>query len=94
MQLKQHIMACFSTPSQVDMEKRRKEMMAKGLPKQKPIKGVKHIVLVSSGKGGVVNIATALKSIRPDEGVGLLDTDVFGPSVPLMMNLDGQPFFN
>ncbi|KAJ8960461.1 hypothetical protein NQ318_013745 [Aromia moschata] len=93
------IFSCLSTSqTQVDLEKRRKEMMARGLPKQKPIKGVKHIVLVASGKGGVgksttsVNLATAMKKIYPDRGVGLLDTDVFGPSIPLMMNLEGQPF--
>ncbi|XP_018572393.1 iron-sulfur protein NUBPL [Anoplophora glabripennis] len=82
----------------VDLEKRRKEVMAKGLPKQKPIKGVKHIVLVCSGKGGVgkstasVNLAAALKIIEPKKGVGLLDTDIFGPSIPLMMNLHEEPF--
>ena len=36
-----------------EMEKRRREMMAKNLPKRKPIDGVKNVVLVSSAKGGV-----------------------------------------
>lgn len=40
----------------------------------------------------LVNLATALKIIKPDKGVGLLDTDVFGPSIPLMMNLHEEPF--
>lgn len=35
------------------MEEKRKELMAKGLPKRRPIDGVKDIILVSSGKGGV-----------------------------------------
>lgn len=39
-----------------------------------------------------VNLATALKLIRPEKGIGLLDTDVFGPSIPLMMNLHEEPF--
>ncbi|KAJ8921437.1 hypothetical protein NQ315_003055 [Exocentrus adspersus] len=93
------ITSCFSTDlKKADLEKRRKEMMSKGLPKQKPIKGVKHIILVCSGKGGVgkstasVNLATVLKIINPKKEVGLLDTDVFGPSIPLMMNLHEEPF--
>ncbi|XP_066595315.1 iron-sulfur cluster transfer protein NUBPL isoform X2 [Prorops nasuta] len=74
--------------------------MARGLPKKKPIKGVKQIVLVASGKGGVgksttsVNLATALKLLEPQKQVGLLDADVFGPSIPLMMNLNESPILN
>ncbi|XP_050437717.1 iron-sulfur protein NUBPL isoform X2 [Adelges cooleyi] len=74
--------------------------MRKKLPKKKPIKGVGHIILVASGKGGVgkstvsVNLATALKSIAPEKEVGLLDADVFGPSVPLMMNLHETPLLD
>ena len=74
--------------------------MARGLPKQKPIKGVKHILLVASGKGGVgkstvsVNLATALKETRPEKGVGLLDADIYGPTIPLMMNLRQFPILN
>lgn len=63
-------------------------------PKE-PIAGIRSIVAVSSGKGGVgkttvaVNVAAALarKGLR----VGLLDTDVYGPNVPLMVGLAGQP---
>ncbi|XP_057666378.1 iron-sulfur protein NUBPL isoform X1 [Diorhabda carinulata] len=84
----------------VDINEKRQQLMSRGLPKQKPITGVKNIILVSSGKGGVgksttsVNIATVLKHINPNKGIGLLDTDVFGPSIPLMMNLNDQPFIN
>jgi len=76
------------------------ELMRKKLPQKKPIKGVKHIILVASGKGGVgksttaVNLATALKCVAPSKDVGLLDADVFGPSVPLMMNLHETPLIN
>ncbi|XP_076387030.1 iron-sulfur cluster transfer protein NUBPL isoform X5 [Megachile rotundata] len=85
---------------QTNMEAKRKELMARGLPKQKPLKGVKQIVVVASGKGGVgkstvaVNLSTALKIVEPKKSVGLLDADVFGPSVPLMMNLKNSPVVN
>ncbi|MDE0052174.1 MAG: Mrp/NBP35 family ATP-binding protein [Rhodospirillales bacterium] len=57
--------------------------------------GVKSVIAVASGKGGVgksttaVNIATAMaaRNVR----VGLLDCDIYGPSIPRMLNLSGQP---
>lgn len=57
---------------------------------------MKHVILVSSGKGGVgksatsVNLALSLTRIKKDATVGLLDADVYGPSIPKMMNLEGQ----
>ncbi|KAH0563842.1 iron-sulfur protein NUBPL isoform X1 [Cotesia glomerata] len=83
-----------------DENKRRQQVMGKGLPKQKSIKGVKQILLVASGKGGVgksttsVNLATALKIIQPQKAIGLLDADIFGPTIPLMMNLHQTPLLN
>jgi ATP-binding protein involved in chromosome partitioning len=56
---------------------------------------VKHTVAVSSGKGGVgkstvaVNLALALK--QSGAQVGLVDVDVYGPDVPLMMGAKGRP---
>jgi ATP-binding protein involved in chromosome partitioning len=64
------------------------------LPKA-PIAGVKHLVAVGSGKGGVgkttvsVNLAIALA--RLGRKVGLLDADVYGPNVPLMMGTRETP---
>ncbi|XP_077287287.1 NUBP iron-sulfur cluster assembly factor, mitochondrial [Arctopsyche grandis] len=81
-------------------DKRRAEIMAKGLPKKRPIPGVKQILLIASGKGGVgktttaVNLACAMKLVDQSKEIGLLDADVFGPSVPLMMNLSGEPMLN
>jgi len=60
-----------------------------------PIKGVKNTIAVASGKGGVgkstvaVNLAVALA--QAGAKVGLLDADVYGPSVPLMMGANEKP---
>lgn len=69
--------------------------MSKGLPIKQKIPGVDKILLVSSAKGGVgkstvsINIALALQGLG--KKVGVLDTDVFGPSVPRLLNLSGEP---
>lgn len=60
-----------------------------------PIGGVKNLVAVASGKGGVgkttvaVNLAIALKNMGAT--VGLMDADVYGPNVPLMLGSTDQP---
>ncbi|XP_063146097.1 iron-sulfur cluster transfer protein NUBPL isoform X2 [Candoia aspera] len=79
------------------LQDKRFKIMARGLPKQKQIEGVKQVLLVASGKGGVgksttaVNVALALATNEPTKAVGLLDADVYGPSIPKMMNLKGNP---
>ena len=63
--------------------------------KKAPIPGIKNLIAVASGKGGVgkttvaVNLALALKSLGSK--VGLLDADVYGPNVPVMLGTIGQP---
>lgn len=64
-------------------------------------KKIRHAVAIASGKGGVgkstfaVNLACALAQVLELQGrkgrVGLMDCDIYGPSVPLMMGLGGRP---
>jgi len=68
--------------------------MAAEQPKQ-PIRGVRNLIAVGSGKGGVgkttvaVNLAISMSKLG--HKVGLLDADVYGPNVPLMMGIQANP---
>jgi ATP-binding protein involved in chromosome partitioning len=60
-----------------------------------PLSGVTHVVAIGSGKGGVgktsvaVNLAVALA--RMGHQVGLIDADIYGPNVPMMLGVTRQP---
>jgi ATP-binding protein involved in chromosome partitioning len=64
-------------------------------PHREPIPGVRHLIAVGSGKGGVgkttvaVNLAITLANLGHE--VGLMDADVYGPNVPLMMGIQDTP---
>ncbi|MDX2187405.1 MAG: P-loop NTPase [Opitutaceae bacterium] len=65
-------------------------------------KGIRYAVAIASGKGGVgkstfaVNLSCAIAQVLTERGrpnrVGLMDCDIYGPSVPLMMGITGRPF--
>ena len=68
-------------------------------PTENPIPGVKHVILVGSGKGGVgkstVSTNIALSLARDGAAVGLLDSDVYGPSIAHMLGgADERMFAN
>ena len=69
--------------------------ISKNTPQKNPIKGTKFTIAISSAKGGVgkstfaTNLALALKKIGCK--VGLLDADIYGPSVPKMLGISEKP---
>ena len=69
--------------------------ISKKTPQKNPIKGTKFTIAISSAKGGVgkstfaTNLALALKKIGCK--VGLLDADIYGPSVPKMLGINEKP---
>ena len=71
------------------------EVKGSAAPGRNLAEGIKHIFAVSSGKGGVgkstvtVNLACALA--KTGAKVGILDCDVYGPDIPMMMGLTGEP---
>ncbi len=77
-----------STCSQEEQRKHQEELLKRRLSK------IKHKIMVMSGKGGVgkttVSVNLALELARRGFKVGLLDADIHGPNVPLMLGLEGS----
>ncbi|KAI1338445.1 P-loop containing nucleoside triphosphate hydrolase protein [Xylariaceae sp. FL0016] len=69
--------------------------MQRGLPERRKIKDVAKVVAVSSAKGGVGKSTVAanlsLAFARQGYRAGILDTDIFGPSIPTLFDLAGEP---
>ncbi len=80
--------------TQVEVEVTAETPQQKGVPDRVGIEGVKNIIAVSSGKGGVgkssvaVNVAVALA--QTGAKVGLIDADIYGPNAPMMLGLEGS----
>jgi ATP-binding protein involved in chromosome partitioning len=82
--------------SQADVAAARRQAATGQAPGVKPlVPGVKHILAVASGKGGVgkstvaVNLALALSA--SGKRIGILDADIYGPSLPRMLGIKGKP---
>ena len=83
----------------VDVKDRIAVKFRQAAPEKKPelLPGVKNIVGISSGKGGVgkstvsINLAVALAA--RGYRVGLLDADIFGPSMPKMFGVEDEPLY-
>lgn len=67
----------------------------RGLPEKRNIRDVRKVIAVSSAKGGVgkstIAVNLALAFARRGHRSGVLDTDIFGPSIPTLLNLRGEP---
>jgi len=80
--------------TQVELKLSSNVATSRATPERAPLPGVKHAVAIASGKGGVgkstvsTNLAVALAEAGAQ--VGLLDGDIYGPSIPQMMGMRGE----
>lgn len=84
----------FGKDVKVDIEVKAMSATEKNPEQRKILPGVKHVVAVASGKGGVgkSTVAANLAVGLAQEGykVGLVDADIYGPSMPLMLDVENE----
>ena len=81
--------------TEVNVQMDAKVASAQGIPERQAIPGIRNILVVGSGKGGVgkstVAANLAISLAKMGARVGLMDGDIYGPNIPLMLGITEQP---